>query len=114
MAIGDYTDNLGAIDTDAKNQKADLKLSQEVSQAWIKPMTDFHGALKTVRGKTNGLDKVPGDVGGLQSAQDTVKNLARTVTQSGGVRPALDEHMKYQEKLAKLVKDVHDLMIKSG
>jgi hypothetical protein len=114
MAIGDYTDNLGAIDKDAKNQKADLKLSEEVSKAWIKPMTDFHSALQTVRTMTNGLDKVPGNVGTLQSALDTVNNLSRTVTSFGGVQPALDDHMKYQDKLAKLVKDVHDLMIKSG
>ena len=32
MAIGDYTQNLGAIEKDAKNQKADLKLSEQVSR----------------------------------------------------------------------------------
>jgi hypothetical protein len=114
MAISDYTDNIGAIDKDAKNQKADLKLSKEVSDAWIKPMTNFHDALKSVYDMTKGLDKVPGNVGNLQSAQDTVNNLARTVTSFGGVQPALNDHMKYQDKLTKLVKDVHDLMIKNG
>jgi hypothetical protein len=40
MAIGDYTDNIGAIENDAKNQKADLKLSEQVSEAWTQPMYD--------------------------------------------------------------------------
>ena len=114
MAIGDYTDNITAIDKDAKNQKADLKLSEQVSEAWTKPMTDFHTALATVYDMTNGLDKVPGQVGNLRSAQDTVMNLARTVTNAGGVQPALNDHMKYQAKLAELVKDAHKLLIKNG
>jgi hypothetical protein len=114
MAIGDYTDNLGAIEKDAKNQKADLKLSEKVSEAWITPMTNFHLDLENVFDMTRGLDKVPGDVGGLQSAQDTARNLARAVTASGGVQPALNDHMRYQGKLAELVKNAHDLMIKNG
>jgi hypothetical protein len=88
MAIGDYTDNIGAIENDAKNQKVDLKLSEQVSEAWTQPMYDFHFALETVLNMTNGLDKVPGQVGNLRSAQDTVMNLARTVTNAGGVQAA--------------------------
>jgi hypothetical protein len=114
MAIGDYTHNIGAIEDDAKNQKADLKLSEQVSQAWIKPMNDFHDALNRVNTSTNGLDKVPGDVGTLQSAHDTVNNLARAVTGSGGVQPALNDHMKYQAKLVELVTNAHKLLIKNG
>ena len=41
MAIGDYTHNIGAIEGDAKNQKADLKLSEKVAEDWRKPMTDL-------------------------------------------------------------------------
>ena len=63
---------------------------------------------------TNGLDKVPGGVGSLPSAQKTVENLARAVTHSGGVQPALNDHMKYQGKLAELVKNAHKLLIKNG
>jgi hypothetical protein len=114
MAISDYTDNIGAIEDDAKNQKADLKLSEQVSQAWIKPMNDFHDALKDVYTSTNGLDKVPGSVGSLQSAQATVNNLARAVTSSGGVQAALNDHMKYQAKLVELVTNTHKLLIKNG
>jgi hypothetical protein len=114
MAIGDYTHNIGAIEDDAKNQKADLKLSEKVAEDWRAPMTTFQLALQTVYGMTNGLDKVPGNVGTLQSAQDTVKNLARAVTNSGGVQPALSDHMKYQAKLSELVKNAHDLLIKHG
>jgi hypothetical protein len=114
MAIGDYTHNIGAIGDDAKNQKADLKLSEKVSEDWRTPMTNFQLALQTVYDMTNGLDTVPGNVGNLQSAHDTVKNLARTVTSSGGVQPALSDHMKYQAKLSELVKNAHDLLIKHG
>jgi hypothetical protein len=114
MAIDDYTHNIGTIEGDAKNQKADLKLSEAVSHDWTVPMGAFHDALASVRNKTNGLDKVPGGVGSLQSAQDTVNNLARAVTASGGVQPALDDHMKYQDKLVELVKNVHKLLIKNG
>ena len=114
MAIGDYTQNIGAIEDDAKNQKADLKLSESVSHDWTVPMGAFHDALASVRNKTNGLDKVPGGVGSLRSAQDTVTNLARAVTASGGVQPALDDHMKYQDKLVELVKNVHKLLNKNG
>ena len=114
MAIGDYTHNIGAIEDDAKNQKADLQLSEEVSEAWRKPMTDLQLALQNAYDMTNGLDKVPGSVGSLQSAQDTVNNLARTVTNSGGVQPALSDHTKYQAKLSELVKNAHDLLIKNG
>jgi hypothetical protein len=63
---------------------------------------------------TNGLDKVPGPVGNLRSAQDTVMNLARTVTNAGGVQRALNDHMKYQGKLAELVRNAHNLLIKNG
>src|SRR5258706_11211478 len=114
MAIGDYTDNIGAIEKDAKNQKADLKLSDEASHAWITPMTNFHLALESVFDMTNGLDTIPGHVGNLRSAQETRMNLARTVTDNGGVQPALHDHMKYQAKLAELVQNAHNLLIKNG
>ena len=57
---------------------------------------------------------MPGSVGSLQSAQDTVNNLARAVTNSGGVQPALNDHMKYQAKLVELVTNAHKLLIKNG
>lgn len=113
MAIGDYTSNVQAIEDDEKNEKADLKLSQETSEAWITPMTTFHLALESVRDSTNGLDTM-GSVGDLQSAKDTAENLARAVTKPGGVQPALDDHMKYLGELAKAVKSAHDLLLKSG
>jgi hypothetical protein len=114
MAIGDYTDNIGAIEKDAKNQKADLKLSEQVSGAWRTPITNFQLALQAVYDMTNGLDKVPGSVGNLLSAQDTVKNLARAVTSAGGFQAALSDHMKYQAKLSELVRNAHAVLIKNG
>ena len=114
MAIGDYTSNVQAIEDDEKNEKADLKLSQETSEAWITPMTNFHLALESVRDSTNGLDAVPGGIPKLKSAEDTRENLARAVTGFGGVQPALEDHMKYQGELAKAVKSAHDLLLNSG
>ncbi len=59
MAIGDYTHNIGAIEDDAKNQKADLKLSEAVSHDWTVADGRLSCRLGECPDKTNGLDKVP-------------------------------------------------------
>ena len=63
----------------AKNQKAEaFDYSEEkLREAWRKPMTDFELALQNAYDMTNGLDKVPGSVGSLQSARDAVNDLGQ-------------------------------------
>ena len=43
-----------------------------------------------------------------------MNNLARAVTNSGGVQPAFNDHMTYQAKLVESVTNAHKLLIKNG
>ena len=113
MAISDYTDNISAIEKDEKNQKADLKLSEEVSKAYITPINTFHTDFEARRGNMNGLESM-GPVGTLKSANQTAQNLARAVTGYGGVQATTEQHVAYLKKLADAVKSAHDLLIKNG
>jgi hypothetical protein len=114
MAVNDYTGNLDSIEADEKNEKADLKLSQDVSDAYIKAITTSHQEFESIRTSMNGLDKITGNVGTFTSANSAKTALENAVNGFSGVQFTTDQHVTYQRELGKAVKAAHDLLIKSG
>jgi hypothetical protein len=113
MAINDYTANINGIEKDEKNQKDDLKLTQEASKGYIGAMTSFHDDLVSIRKDMNGLDDI-GNVGTLASANRARTALINAVSGLSGAQLTADQHKNYADELVKAVKTAHDQFMKSG
>ena len=95
----------GAADGDA-----DLKLTAEVRDAYVKAVHDFRDQLNAQLIKVNGLPGY-GDPGGFQSAAQTKSNLEHGCNE---LKRVIVEYTKYLDAFADTVTEAGKCLIKSG
>ena len=96
-----------------KDGPADVKLSTDTRDKYLKLISDYRDTLKAARNKMNGLENLD-NPGTLSSALTTVQNLKLDVTDVTGIEHALDKYIDYLDELEKTVKAACDRLIHSG
>ncbi len=109
VTITSLTDGLKDLQKDGP---ADLKLSTQTRDAYVKVIGDYRTTLQTTRNQMNGLEL--GDWGLLTSAKQTAQNLKLDVTDLTGIQHAVDKYLAYLDELEKTVKSAADRLIQSG
>src|SRR3954447_6579114 len=109
-ALDDLTSNMNQL-KDGKT--ADLKLSTESRDAYLKAIRACGDSLKAERAKMNSLETLayPGSFG---SAVQTQRNLQDDVTGLAGIQRTLDKYLDYLDAFEATVKNTADLILKSG
>jgi hypothetical protein len=110
MAIDDFTTAMKEL---GKSGPADVKLSTETRDAYLKIIKAFRDSLQTERDKMPALEAL-GNPGTLGSAGTTKNNLQRDVTGSAGIERTLDKYLHYLDEFEKTVKEACKRLIESG
>jgi hypothetical protein len=110
MAIDDYTKNIKALHDKGE---ADLKLSPETRDEYLRVIKDFRAALQAERTNMNGLELL-GNVGGYRSANQTKSNLELNVTGLGGIEDTINKYLTYLDEFESTVKKAADRLLKHG
>jgi hypothetical protein len=110
MATADLTSNMKAIHD---NGPADVKLSAETRDQYLKVVQKFRDALAAERRNMDGLEKL-GNVGGYSSANQTKTNLELNVTGIGGIQETMDKYLAYLDEFEATVKKAADRLLKNG
>jgi hypothetical protein len=92
---------------------ADIKLSTETRDEYLKVIKDFRGALQTQRNQMNTVQPL-GDPGGLGSAIQTKTNLELDVHGPGGITETTDKYLKYLDDFADTVNKAATRLIQNG
>jgi hypothetical protein len=102
--------SMNGIRDGASTGEADLKLTTEVRDAYIKAVHDFRDLLNAQLNKVNGLSGY-GDPGGLQSAAQTKSNLEQGCNE---LKRAIGNYNKYLDTFADTVTEAGKRLIQSG
>jgi hypothetical protein len=94
----------------ATNGEADLKLTTEVRDAYIKAVHDFRDLLNAQLSQVNGLPGY-GDPGGFQSAAQTKSNLEHGCNE---LKRVITEYTKYLDAFAGTVSEAGKRLIHCG
>jgi hypothetical protein len=95
------------------NGKADVKLSAETRDKYLKLISTFKDALQAERKKMNGLEAI-GNVGLFQSANQTKRNLQIDVIGVQGIQQSTDKYLDYLDTFADTVKKAADRLLHDG
>jgi hypothetical protein len=108
--IDEYTSNLKSIQDDGP---ADVKLSAETRDQYLKVIQTFRSALQVERQNMNGPDPI-GNVGGYQSANQTKSNLHVDVAGLGGMQDTMDKYLNYLDEFETTIKKAADKLLGNG
>jgi hypothetical protein len=92
---------------------ADLKLSAETRDKYLKIISTFRSALQAARTKMSNLGAL-GSPGSLGSAVQTQSNLNLDVSGLSGIEPTIDQYLSYLDEFETTVKKAADRLIQSG
>jgi hypothetical protein len=108
--IDGLTDSLNDL---KDNGKADVKLSAETRDKYLKLISTFRDALQAQRKNMNGLEAI-GNVGLFESANQTKRNLQIDVTGIEGIQQSTDKYLDYLDAFADTVKKAADRLLHNG
>lgn len=105
-----WVDSMNGLKDGATNGEADLKLTTEVRDAYIKAVHDFRDLLNEQLNKVNALPAygAPGD---LQSAAQTKSNLENGCNE---LKRVITEYTRYLDAFAGTVTETGKRLIVSG
>jgi len=103
-------DSMNGLKNAATNGEADLKLSAEVRDAYIKAVHDFRDLLNAQLAKVNALPGY-GPPGGLQSAAQTKSNLEHGCNE---LKRVIGEYNTYLDAFADTVTEAGKRLINCG
>lgn len=96
-----------------KNGKADIKLSTETRDKYLKIISTFRSTLQAERNKMSNQQSL-GNPGALNSAAITKENLQLDITGLLGAQRSVDSYLHYLDEFETTVKKAADRMIQSG
>jgi hypothetical protein len=102
-----------AINQLAKTGQPDVKLSTATRDQYLKIITDFRSLIEWERQKMPSISTI-GNVGSLNSADQTKKNLQLDMTGASGIEQTTDKYIKYLDAFENAVKKAADRLIQSG
>ncbi|KAA0096630.1 hypothetical protein CIW49_18295 [Mycolicibacterium sp. P1-18] len=102
--------SMNGIKDGASTGEADLKLTTEVRDAYIKAVHDFRDLLNAQLTKVNGLPGY-GEPGGFQSAQQTKGNLQNGIDD---LKKVIANYNDYLDAFAETVTEAGKRLIQSG
>jgi hypothetical protein len=105
-----WIDSMNGLKDGATKGDADLKLTTEVRDAYIKAVHDFRDLLNAQSNKVNGLPAY-GDPGGFQSAAQTKSNLEHGCDE---LKRAIANYNEYLDAFADTVTEAGKRLIQSG
>jgi hypothetical protein len=102
--------SMNGIKAGASTGEADLKLTTEVRDAYIKAVHDFRDLLNAQLAKVNGLPGY-GEPGGFQSAAQTKSNLEHGCNE---VKRVIGDYVEYLDAFADTVTEAGKRLIHCG
>ena len=105
-----WIDSMNGLKDDATNGEADLKLTTEVRDAYIKAVHDFRDLLNTQLTAVNALPGY-GPPGGFQSAAQTKSNLEHGCNE---LKRVIGEYNEYLDAFADTVTEAGKRLIHCG
>jgi len=105
-----WIDSMNGLKDVATNGEADLKLTTEVRDAYIKAVHDFRDLLNAQLGQVNGLPGY-GDPGGFQSAAQTKSNLEHGCNE---LKRVIGEYNEYLDAFADTVTEAGKRLVHCG
>jgi hypothetical protein len=109
-SIPDLTSGLKAL---GDSGPADLKLSTDAKNAYLKIIGTFRTSLQTYQNQIKGMGGL-GSPGNLGSAIETKNNLDLDVNGLQGIETALGQYLDYLDQFETTVKDAANRLIQSG
>ena len=95
------------------NGPADVKLSTQTRDQYLKVIGDFKTALQSQRDSMNNIQPL-GDPGTLTSAMQTKANLELDVHGPGGIVETVDKYLNYLSAFEQTVNEAATRLIESG
>lgn len=92
---------------------ADLKLSTDTKNSYLKVIGDYRTVLQAQRDKMTDIQPL-GSPGTLGSAIQTKSNFEVDVTGLGGIHESLDKYLAYLDDFADTVNKAADRLIQNG
>ena len=105
-----WIDSMNGLKDGAVKGDADLKLTREVRDAYIKAVHDFRDLLNAQLKKVNALPAY-GPPGDLQSSQQTKSNLEHGCNE---LKRVINEYTKYLDAFADTATEAGKRLIQSG
>jgi hypothetical protein len=105
-----WVDTMHGLKDGATNGEADLKLTTEVRDSYIKAVHDFRDLLKEQLNKVNALPAY-GPPGDLQSAAQTKSNLEHGCNE---LKRVINDYTEYLDAFADTVTEAGKRLISSG
>jgi len=96
-----------------KNGPVDLKLSPATRDKYLAIITTFRDSLAGERDKMSQLETL-GNVGTLDSAAQTKKNLENDVTGPQGIEDSVTKYLNYLDEFEQAVKEACNRLLDAG